>query len=160
MIPHLFFSSIQALFFSLDGSTEMFNLYLVIPAVSARLLMGEEQVLAHLYTPYKTDFHLHDPHRLSPSECLLAATGPMSVLPAVISSLLAVFQYMAMPQLNSGPGLGGEQQQQRSVLDLPLNLAAQRYKRKTDQERADNRAARRAKNPVWRQPHRGEKAVT
>ncbi len=141
----------------------MFNLYLVIPAVSARLSMGEEQVLAHLTITYKTDFHLHDHHRLSPSECPLVATGPMSVVPAVISSLLAVFphpfQYMAMPQLNSGLGLGEEQQQQRSVLDLPLNLAAQRYKRKTDQERADNRAAKRAKNSVWRRPHRGEKAV-
>jgi hypothetical protein len=43
-----------------------------------------------------------------------------------------------MPQLDYGPGLGEEHQPQQSVLDLPLNAAVQRYKRKTDQQRATN----------------------
>jgi hypothetical protein len=73
---------IQALFPSLEGSKGMFNLYFVIPAVSARLSMGEGQVLAQLSAAHTIVFHLRDPHRLSPSERLLAATGSMSVLPA------------------------------------------------------------------------------
>jgi hypothetical protein len=72
-------------FFSFQGSRESFNLYFVIPAVSARLLaMGAGQVLAHLTSAHKTEFRLRDPHRLAPSERLLAATGPISVLPEML----------------------------------------------------------------------------
>jgi len=155
---------IQALFSSLEGSKEMFNLYFVIPTVSARLLtMGEGQVPAQLSSAHRTVFQLRDPHWRSPSERLLAAMGSMSVLPAVISSLLAVFphpfQYMAMPQLDSGTGLSKESQHQQNVLDLPLNVAVQRYKRKSDQERADNRATKRVKHKAWRQHLRGQNAM-
>jgi hypothetical protein len=76
---------IQTLFTCIEGSNERFNFYFVIPTASARLLtMGEEQFLAHLTSAHKTDFRLREPHRLAPSERLLTATGPISVLPAMI----------------------------------------------------------------------------
>ena len=153
---------IQALFCSFEGPSSLFNLYFVIPAVSARLLaMDGGQVLAQLTSAHKIDFRLRDPHRLAPSERLLAATGPMSVLPAMLSSLLAVFphpfQYLSMQHLDPASGSGEEHQPQQSVLDLPLNVAVLRYKRKTNQKRADNRAEKRAKHTACRRPHHSDK---
>ena len=125
--------------------------------------MGEGQFLAHLTSAHKNDFRLRDPHRLSPSERLLAATGPILVLPAMISELISVFahlfQYTSVAQLGSGTRSGEEHLPQQSALDLPLNMVAQRYKRKTAQERADNRAAKRAKPSAWRRPYRGKNAT-
>ncbi len=46
-----------------------------------------------------------------------------------------------MQHLDYGQGLDKEHQQQQSVLDLPLNMVVERYKRKTDQVRAEKRAA-------------------
>ena len=157
-------SVIQTLFTSIEGTNEQFNLYFVIPTASARLLtMGEGQFLAHLTSAHKTDFRLRDPHRLAPSERLLAATGPISVLPAMISELLALFahpfQYTSMAQPDYGTRSGEEHRPQQSALDLPLNMVAQRYKRKNAQERADNRATKRAKPSAWRRPYRNDKAT-
>ena len=87
----------------------------------------------------------------------------MSVLPSLITSLLAVFphpfQYLMMHQLDRSPGLGEKGQQQQSNLDLPLHVVVKRYKRKTEQERADKRAVKSAKNSAWRRTHSSDKAV-
>jgi len=138
---------IQALFPSLEGSKGMFNLYFVIPAVSVRLSMGEGRVLAQLSAAHTIVFHLRDPIGFPLLNAFWPPRGPCRSYPPAACCIPPSLS----GHVHATIGLGEEQQQQQSVLDLPLNIAVQRYKRETDQERADNRA--------WRRLHRGETAM-
>ena len=144
---------LKALTSTEEGTTHLFSFSLVLPAVSARQLTRDDgQPLKQLTSEHKIDIRLREPHRLAPSERLLAIMGHIAVLPAVISSLLTMFphpfQYQDMVQWDSGSGVTGEEHQQ-SARDLPLNVAAQRYKRKSAQERAATRAAKCLKTTAW-----------
>ena len=153
----------HALYSSLDGApTATFSFYIVIPVAAARpLIVTGGQLLARLGSSHQTELFLRAPHKLSPSERLLAASGPLKVLPAVISSLLSVFpqpfEYISLLESNAGPQSGESEQHKNGALDLPLNVVAQRYKRKAAQQRADNRTAKRAKVTSWRRPQGRDK---
>ena len=72
----------------------MFSLYFVIPAASTRLLvMDAGKVLTQLTSAHKADFRESTRPPFSPPERLLAAAAPMSVLPSLITSLLAAFPH-------------------------------------------------------------------
>ena len=148
----------HALYSSLDGApAATFSFYVVIPVAAARpLIVTGGQLLARLGSSHQTELFLRAPHKISPSERLLAVSGPLKVLPALISSLLSAFsqpfQYTSLLESNAGPRSGESEQHMNCALDLPLNVVAQRYKRKAAQQRADNHTAKRAKVSSWRRP--------
>jgi hypothetical protein len=80
--------------------------------------------MAQLKSKYKTNLFLRAPHKQSPFERLLACEGSLAALTDLVPSLLSVFP---RPLQYTDPDI---HPQRDNVLDLPLNTAAARYKRK------------------------------
>ena len=132
-------ATLQALYAHRSAS-ETFSLFVVIPTTNEQSLMGMGgKVMAQLKSKYKTNLFLRAPHKRSPFERLLACEGSLAALTDLVPSLVSVFpRPLQYTDADIHP-------QRDNVLDLPLNTAAARYKRKEASHRGVEQAAKRSR---------------
>ena len=136
-------ATLQALYAHRSAS-ETFSLFVVIPTANEHSLLGMGgKVMAQLKSKYKTNLFLRAPHKQSPFERLLACEGSLAALTDLVPSLLSVFP---RPLQYTDPDI---HLQLDNVLDLPLNTAAARYKRKEASNRGVEQDAKRSKTTTW-----------
>jgi hypothetical protein len=130
---------IESLFPHQSGVAGNYSLAFVVPLESMQLLT--ESGLDAMRSATRTQLRLRDPHPYSPNEQLLTASGPLSTVSRLLTSLLATCPQPLTYRAELVSDQVGESPP--SALDLPLSKLVQRYKKKAIQDRG--RAAKRGK---------------
>ncbi len=125
--------------FPISPEVETFSVAFVVPRDSIPLLT--ESGLDALRSATRTRLQHRDPNPSSPSEQLLTASGPLTTVSWLVTSLLATFLH----PFTYTAAIGSDQVREslQSALDMPLSKLVHRYKKKAIQDRG--RAAKRAK---------------